>query len=413
MPTSPGIFNTNNFSTDLVVKDFASMIQRYMPNGNAPLFAMTASGKEETATNTAHGYFAKSMVFPEIELTADITDTATVISVASTDNIINGMLFQFEATGENILVNQVLSGTSLSVTRGIGGGAAAIVVATDPKKAYQVGNAQEEGSLRPNALAITPVQITNLTQIFRNTYAITGTADAVAVIAGDSTAAENQRDAAAFHATDIETSLIWGKKGTGTKNGQPFRTMDGIINIVSNPAYYPAAYPTPNVFNASSGGTDATTMENYLDTTLNQQTDPTRPNERVIFTGGTGIRVFNDIAKLNGTYQLVEGMTTFGLQFNVFKTARGTFRLIEHPLFNTNTYRSKMALVMDTATFNIAYLKGRKTQDRKFNQAGATVAQDNGIDATGGTLTTECTALIKNPPANAVIYNLTRGLKNA
>jgi hypothetical protein len=34
---------------------------------------------------------------------------------------------------------------------------------------------------------------------------------------------------------------------------------------------------------------------------------------------------------------------------------------------------------------------------------------DNGIDAVGGTLTTELTCLVKNPPANAVITNLTAG----
>ena len=32
---------------------------------------------------------------------------------------------------------------------------------------------------------------------------------------------------------------------------------------------------------------------------------------------------------------------------------------------------------------------------------------DNGIDAVGGTLTTELTCTIKNPPANAIIYGLT------
>ena len=32
---------------------------------------------------------------------------------------------------------------------------------------------------------------------------------------------------------------------------------------------------------------------------------------------------------------------------------------------------------------------------------------DNGIDAVGGTLTTELTCVVKNPPANAIITNLT------
>jgi hypothetical protein len=37
--------------------------------------------------------------------------------------------------------------------------------------------------------------------------------------------------------------------------------------------------------------------------------------------------------------------------------------------------------------------------------AGAPV--DNGIDAVGGTLTTEVTCLVKNPPANAQLTNFT------
>jgi hypothetical protein len=40
-----------------------------------------------------------------------------------------------------------------------------------------------------------------------------------------------------------------------------------------------------------------------------------------------------------------------------------------------------------------------------FNQDGTPV--DNGIDAVGGTLTTELTCVVKNPPANALITNLT------
>jgi hypothetical protein len=40
--------------------------------------------------------------------------------------------------------------------------------------------------------------------------------------------------------------------------------------------------------------------------------------------------------------------------------------------------------------------------------AGAPV--DNGIDAVGGTLTTEMTCLVKNPAANGVLYNATAGV---
>ncbi len=84
------------------------------------------------------------------------------------------------------------------------------------------------------------------------------------------------------------------------------------------------------------------------------------------------------------------------------------FRLIEHPLFNTNPSWAKMAVAVDLSTFKTAYLGDRKTQHKAFNGDSAN-ADDNGIDATGGTLTTEMTCVVKNPPANAVIYNLTLG----
>ena len=100
------------------------------------------------------------------------------------------------------------------------------------------------------------------------------------------------------------------------------------------------------------------------------------------------------------------GETSFGLQFATFKTSRGTFRMIEHPLFNSNDVWAKMAVAVDLSSIGVAYLNGRQTQNKEFNADGKT-AQDFGIDAVGGTLTTECTMLVKNPPANAIITGLT------
>ena len=65
-----------------------------------------------------------------------------------------------------------------------------------------------------------------------------------------------------------------------------------------------------------------------------------------------------------------------------------------------------MAVAVDLSTFRTAYLGDRKTQNKEFNSEPGD-GDDNGIDAVGGTLTTEMTCVVKNPPANAVIYNLT------
>lgn len=399
-----GIFNTGQFTQDHARKSFAGMITRLMPNGSAPLFGLTSMLESETALSFEHGFFTKTMLFPSLTLGGGgqaIGDT--IFTVTSTANVLPGMILRVDSTGENVIINSVVSLTQVSVTRAVGTTAAAAIAGA--VNLYQVGNAFEESSLRPNALVINPVRVTNLTQIFRNTWAVSGSASAIQMIAGDSNIAENKQDCSAFHAADIEKALFFGQKFSGTRNGQPFRTMDGIYSIVSNLAYYPSTYSATNV-TVAGGTTNYTQFEAAFDPCFNQTTDPKGANERVLFVGGTAKKVINNIGRLNGTYMMVDGATSFGLQFSTIKIARGTFRVIEHPLFNTNASWSKLAIAVDLPTFRLAYLGNRKTQHKSFNQNGEDAA-DNGVDAVGGTLTTEVTCTVKNPPAFGIMTNLT------
>ena len=400
---STGIFNSNMFTQDLARKSFAGMITRLFPAGTAPLFGLTSMLTSETALQAEHGFFTKTMLFPQLTVTAaGQAATDTIFTVTSTVNVLPNMIMRVDTTGENILINGIISTTQVSVQRGLGSVAAAAVVANG--NMWQVGTAFEEGSLRPNALAINPVRVTNLTQIFRNTWAITDSARATAMIAGDTNIAENRQDCAAFHAADIEKALFFGQKVSTTRNGQPFRTMDGIYSIVSNIAYYPPSYSSASV-TVMGSTTNYTQFEAAFDPCFNQATDPKVANERVMFVGGTAKKVINNIGRLNGTYYMVNGQTDWGLQFDTIKIARGTFRVIEHPLFNTNSSWSKLAFAVDLSSFNVAYLGDRKTQNREFNNGGDVA--DNGIDAVGGTLTTELTTVIRNPPAFAIATNFT------
>lgn len=401
---SVGIFSSALFTQDLAKKSFAGMITRLMPNGTAPLFGLTSMLTSETALQTEHGFFTKTMLFPQLTLGANGQGANdTIFTCTATTNVLPGMLMRCDNTGENVLIQGVLSTTQVSVQRGIGNVAQATIAGST--NLYQVGTAFEESSLRPNALAINPVRVTNLTQIFRNTWAISGTVESTRMIAGDTNVAENRQDCAAFHAADIEKGLFFGQKYSGTRNGQPFRTMDGIYAIVNNLNYYPSTYSSANV-TTLGGTTNYTQFESAFDPLFNQTTDPKVANERIMFVGGVAKKVINNIGRLNGTYYMVDGQTSWGLQFTTIKIARGTFRVIEHPLFNTNTSWQKYGVAIDLSTFNLAYLGDRKTQNREFNMDGSE-ATDNGIDAIGGTLTTEVTTVIKNPPADGIATNFT------
>jgi hypothetical protein len=163
-----GIFVSSQFTTDLAAKSFAGMLTRLMPNGSAPLFAMTSMLSEDTALQYEHGFFTKTMLFPEATLNAAVADgVATTFTVVSTTNLLPGMILRADATGENVIVNTVVNATSITVSRGIG--TVAAIAIGNGTKLFQVGNAYEEASVRPNSLNIVPVRITNYTQIFRNT----------------------------------------------------------------------------------------------------------------------------------------------------------------------------------------------------------------------------------------------------
>ena len=397
MSTTNGLFTTSDLHSKIVKTSFAAMITRLMPNGNAPLFAITSMLDTETALQPEHGFFSKTMVFPYVQLNGAIANgTATTFTVDDSSLVAPNMLLRASTTGEMVLVATVDSATQITVVRGIGSVAAAAIA--DDVQLYQVGTAFEEASTRPQARAIDPVWITNLTQIFRDSWALSDTTRATMVIAGDTTVSENKQDCAAFHATGIESAIFFGQKYQGTRNGRPFRTMAGLERFI-------ATYAAANITTASST-TNYTQLEAALDPVFDQTTDPKVANERLLFVGSAARKVINNIGRLNGTYQLVDGQTNFGLQFSTFKTTRGTFRMIEHPLFNSNASWSKMAIAVDLSTFNLAYLGDRKTQNKEFNTSGNQAA-DDGVDAVGGTLTTELTCLVKNPKANALIWNLT------
>lgn len=393
-----GLLSSANAPSNLNAVSFAQAITRLMPNGTAPLFGLTSLLKDETASNIEHGYFSKTMIFPQLKIDngAGYAAGATTFTVDAYADIVPGDLVRNERTGEIMMIATTPSTTSVTVTRAVGSVVAAAI--NDNDDLFTIGNAFEEGSTRPSAVAIIADRYVNNTQIFRNSWAVTKTAAAIPQIAGAGYVSESRQDCAALHAMAIEKALFFGQKFMGTKNGQPLHTMEGIIARVN-------AAASGNVTTLGAT-TNWTQLEAALDKTLQTVTDPKGGNIRTMFVGGTARRVIHNIARLNATYQISTAETSWGLQLDMVRTPRGTFEMIEHPLFNaygSSSVWAKMAVVADLNAFSLAYL--RKTSDAGYNASGALV--DNGIDAEGGTLTTELTCTIKNPAAFGILYNFT------
>ena len=393
---SVGLISSASAPQNLNAISFASAITRLMPNGTAPLFGLTSLLQDETATNIEHGYFSKAMIFPSLTSTSGDLVGATTLTVNAYTHIVSGDLLLNERTNEIMLVTGTPTNTTVTVQRAVGTTVAAALNAGDTLRT--IGNAFEQGSVRPNAVNIIAARYVNNTQIFRNSWAVTKTAAAIPQIAGAGHVSESKQDCAALHAMAIEKALFFGERFMGTRNGQPFHTMEGII-----PRVRTAAAGNVTTLGAT---TNWTQFEAALDVTLQTVTDPKGGNIRTMFVGGTARRVIHNIARLNSSYQITTAETAWGMQLDTIRTPRGTFEIIEHPLFNAygaSSMWARMAVICDLNAFSLAYL--RKTSDANYNAAGAII--DQGVDAEGGTLTTELTCVIKNPAAFGVITNFT------
>lgn len=400
-------YNTNDLPIDLAEKSFAANIARIMPNGTAPIYAISGLAKKKVAKQIEHGYWTKTMEFTSVTLTAEALAGATTLTVASTQGVVPNHILRvakdFNAgdfvAPENIRVVSVDNGTTLTVERGFAGTTAGTIADTSVLPA--VGNAHPEGSSRPTHRAIVAKRILNNTQIFRNGWAQSKTLAAVKQIVGKGTVQENRDDCAAFHATDIELATLFSRisNDPDPQTGEPLHTMDGLEALIEKHA--------PQNLKQAGATTDYAQLEELLDSVFDQKTDMMNGNRRSIFCGSIALRVINNIGRMSGEYQLTDGQTNFGLSFSTFTTTRGKFDLIEHPIMNTNPEWKKMAVILDLSSFDFAYLEGRDTEVTWIN--GDNKSTD-GTDATGGVLTTELTIELQNPFACGIIYGLTAGV---
>lgn len=398
--------SANPLHADMVVKDFGQTILRYMEGGSAPMFAMLSAMQTATAQNVEHGYYGKGNILPKVKATVAAIAGDTTITSDDTSKIIKGMILQVPTTGENLLVTSVVSGTSFTATRGFGTVAAGAIALNEIL--IQIGNAYEEAATRAPSYSWNPVQFKNWTQIFRNGWAVSGSASAIQNIVGEGQVSENKRDCMWLHSSDIEKSILFGQKKNTTLNGKPIRTMEGIRYNVADLTNYPDAYAAVNVF-AAGATTNWSQLEAMLELTLNQQMAESTQSKRTMFCGSKAIQVINNICRLNGQMELMTRQSNFGIQVRTLYTARGEFNIIEHPLLNMNPAWAAMAFVVDLNAFRLAYLGDRKTREINYNYAGNGQLKpvDTGLDAVGGELLTEVTIEHRNTAGNAVITGFT------
>lgn len=371
-----GIFNTSNFAKHELAPGLLSTVHRKAPRGLTPFAGMLSRIPKKTLTSTHIKWFSSRWALPSLVITTPLAAAPRgridQVQVANSDFLIEKQVYQIESTQEQVLVLSIV-GNVVAIRRGLGDipGMAASAGAT----AFQVGTAFEESSICPLPRHTSSESAENITQIFRNSWGVSGTTSAVTPAIGEARGSANKKEMFMDHTLEMEQAFIFGQMFETVQGGQPLRKMDGMLAMIRK--YAPQ--------NIKIAGTTTTfdQLEEMTRSWFEVVTDQSESNDRVLFVDRVAKKVINDLGRYYYNVQATPEQTSFGMDFTTFKTSDGTFRVVEHPLFNLMHLKG-FAAAFDLSPITRHYLPGR-------DAAYKDTMDDNCIDAIGGTVLTEMT----------------------
>jgi len=391
-----GVFNTTINPAELNTRSFAGVMLRLFPNGTFPLWGLLSQQPKSVAKASTHAYFSKTMTFGSVKINDASGQAADVtLTVDSTVGILASMVLYNPVTRENVRVTAVNSATELAVTRAFGRVVAADYA--DDGIWLVIGSAFAEGSARPEARGMTSVYVPNYTQIFRNAWALTDTARASLAEQGFSNIQETRKDCSLLHSTECESAIFFGQPKMDTSGAQPIHATQGIYDATDQ--YAPANT------NAAAATTTYNQLVALVEPAYLYSTDMGNTKERIAFVGATANKVLNDIGRMSAQITMQTDETSFGMMFTKFKFYKGIINIVEHSLFNAWASLSGLAVIIDLAALRLAFMAGRDTKAEDYGGDGRNNA--NGVDAVGGSLTSEFAVELINPFSCAVITDLT------
>jgi hypothetical protein len=367
-----GVRATDNWITDQRPKSFMESLMLLFPNGDFPLTAMLDKLKKSKVDDPEFAWYSKVMMDYRLELGGNLDGTAgpDVIVVLTESGTRNGGLslkigdvLQVEESGELVQVTAVTSETSVTISRGFAGTTIAAVVynaAGVNPKLLMVGSALMENSSAPTSVSWQATKFFNYTQIFRDTLALSRTAQKTRLRTGQQVA-ESKRETLQTHSVGLERALWFGVKSEDLAGSEPRRSTGGIIKFISE--FAPTNVINWQTYNA--GAKDYTTLLMVLELAFRYGS-----TEKVGFCGNQALVTLDKLVRLNSDLKII--MTgeqkEFGMNVRRLICPFGTLVLKTHPLFNrqlggttaaTAYYgRDSSIVICDMDNFRWRYIDG-------------------------------------------------------
>lgn len=390
MSTFGGLRGTGDFSTDERPKNFREMIQWRNPAGSAPIFGLTSKAGKKTVNDPEFSWWDEPNDLIRLQSAQAHAAGVTQIVIDSLDptaatpsalygsalNLKEGDLLMVEDTdsatwdgtvNEIVRVQSVQSSTTFTVARGQSGTTADTIA--DDAWLTLIGSAYAEGTSAPTATGRNPIKYSNFTQIFKDTYELTGTADNTEFRTGDAWSNDKKRKMFK-HSMDIEMAMIFGRAAeTVGSNGKPLRYMGGLRDYIPN-----------YVFSA------AVTTDSFIDNLSSVfDFDTGAGDTRIGFFGRTALMELNKIiaATTNVKMELGNTIKVYGRNFRELIMPDGRLLISSHPLLSRHGLYKKSALILDFSAIKYVALKNRDTKVKDD-------VQSKDEDVRRGYIQTEC-----------------------
>src|SRR5215831_8480083 len=203
MAAVAGLRGTGDWSQDERPKNFREKILWLEPNSDSPIFALSGRAGKYPVDDPEYSWWCETMNIVRLTTSGALGTTDATITVNSVDptattlatpwgvatHLKPGDVLLVEPASllsfnpEFVRVTEVISDTQFTVSRGVGGSSAASI--PSGSNLLLVNSAYGEGTASPRAVSRNPVKFSNFCQIFKDSYELTGTADATYARTGD------------------------------------------------------------------------------------------------------------------------------------------------------------------------------------------------------------------------------------
>jgi hypothetical protein len=333
-----------NILANRIVVDMANEIAFLEPSAT-PLVVLTKRMNTKGCSNPKFEWMDNDTDVrwvPNSATTA--TSTATSVSVAEGKGALFavGDLVKVPSTAEVLKVTAIET-DALTVTRSIGGTAAAEIPADE--KLLIIGNASMQGSGAPAEKVIGVTPFFNYTQIFKTPFSVTNTLEATKLY-GMKELARLRKNNGIVHAKSMEYAFLFGEKGIVTTGSQPETYVGGIFEFLSGNA------------NNKTVAKASATISDLL--TFCQNVFTYGGDSRTCLVSPDVLSWFAELA--DKKVQLIQSNKdqTYGLNVTKYLTPFGVLNLVMHPLL-VQGYAGKM-IALDFNDIYYRPLTGRDTK---------------------------------------------------